>query len=438
MQSKTGLLLPRVFRGNRLLEEYLLAGEKPLFDIQRELEGFLEKLLPFGAPADFLSWLFYALGAEDYLRDDWDEVKKRVVLANLFKLFRTKGTVEGLRLHLRILVDQTLIKANQPPDKSFSGISYSESERLQFEALHPEIRIYPFKHQGKQHSFFVGDFLGDPALDFSVFPSRTDALLRIGDTVELYDPLTGEAKPLNYFHIEKEYVEKKARQVVEIRKKGKAYGIFLSYFAFGKLVDHGAKERFYTVELLRPWKEEIERRIPLSIKPTLSPFRTYYEEEKVRAKAYGLFLRNRYTDRFRDEGGAFIQGYFVRSNAGERIYKRLKLFDPNRIHFRRNINIIRFLGALRLSSIPKCSLEAYVDISSFAPKKLIFFQRFLSGYLLKSGAEGRIQKMLWAGRKAKAAGIKVKIATSLRHPLRSSQILVSGNIKSGDFVMEAI
>lgn len=435
MQSKTSLFLPML--RTAFFEGFLEAAEKSLFDIEEILEGFEPKLRSDTVPDEWLNWLFYALGGEDYLRDDFDDTRKRNALKRIFDLYKGRGTFPGMDLHWQLLVDNRLLKANQPPSKSFCGLSLTEGERKEFEKNHPEIRVYPFKSSGEKHSFFIRDCFGDPDENYSVFPAQTDALLRIGEAVELYDPLADESTALHFFQYDKEHIERKTSNVVEVRLKGKAVGLFCGNILKGFTIDHGAKKRLYRLQLAGIFQDEITKRIPLAATPSLIPFRMFYEEVKVSGDGRGFFLANRYPDVYPDTGGSFLPSFFVRRLAGERIYKKFKLFDPARVSFAQR-TILAYMGAFRLGVLPPHTAEAYVDMLHVKPKKAFFITGFANGFYYKSDAGERIEKMRWAGNLARRAGSKIKIQTKNRKPIRALSSVVAGQYRVGEYRLEVI
>ncbi len=428
MQSKTGLLLPLVFRGNEQLEGFLTASEEDTYSLLKELESFLPKLLPGSSPEEWLRWLFYALGAEDYYREDFTRTDKRRILENIFELYKYKGTVKGLELHLRLLINRELYKATQPPDKCFLSPSYTNEERRQFEALMPEIRVFPFKKNSQGPTFFLGDF---PNADF---PDTTNAILRIGDVVELYDPLTGQSTPLNTYTLEKEYVHRKLRKEVQIRKKSKAHGVLPEDFLSGFIVNQKAGERLYTLVLEQPYTEEIERRRWLSVQPSLTPVRTTYEEERVSGQATGFYLFNKYMDIYEDRGGSFLGEVPVSSDAEERIFKKLKLFDPDRASPVVNSSF-RFLGATRVSSLKEFTMEAYVNATDF--QKAMHITTPLWGFASSSDANERIEDILWAADKNRPAGVKTLVSVTNHRPVRVGEFQLNRN-KLGEYILGVI
>lgn len=462
MQSKTGLILPGIFRGNDFQEGFLQAAEPPLFHAEHEIQAFIDNLaLPLfngsngliknssnglsSSCIGWVDWLFYALGAEKYLRDDFNSVQKRNVLMRLFEMYRTKGTVQGLRLHWEVLADMEMFDFRQPPDKSFNSPSLTEQERALWEQKHPEIRIYPFAAKGwKGKAMFASDCIGWG------HPSITDAGARLADRVELYDPLTCSKTLLNSFYIDAAYALRRLKNVIEVRLKGKAYGIFLLISSNSSssssglnssngskcLVDHEAGKRLYNIQLYAEAHETINVRKQLSIKPTLQPMRGYYELEYIHGKRTGISLTNRYTDIYKDRGGSYLSGaYAAQSDARQRIMKKMRLYDPVRVSFfeRESFN---YLNDMKIGRLGAHHAEAYVDMIAYAPKRAAYFASHMNEHLCASDAGQRIQKMLWAGNLARQAGCKASVSITNRKPVKTGMGTLCGRHRSGQYIRQ--
>lgn len=435
MQSKTSLILPGLFRGNEFQEKFLQSGEQPLFQIEGELERFIENLSASHAPEAWLDWLFYALGAEDYLAGDFNTTQKRTILSRLFEMYRSKGTVKGLKLHWEILTGRELLRAEQPPSKSFNSTSLTVDERKAWEANHPEIRVYPFAERGiRRWALMPDDFIGRG------YPSITTAGLRLADRVELYDPKTGVKNLLNGFYYDSKYVKRKAKNIVEIRKKGRAMGVFASIAMTASrrcTVNHEAGSRLYNIELYQEYSDGIQKRSQLAIRPSLEPMRGYYENEYIKGKKVGINLGNRYKDVYKDRGGTYLFGsYFAVSTARQRIVRKMKLFDPDRVIFAKRESF-NYLNAMKMGALQPHHIEAYVDMSSKAPARAFHLAGYLNDYLYQSGTGGRIVKMRWAGNLARQAGCKVIVSITNRIPLIATMGILCGKYKTGQYIRRA-
>lgn len=386
---------------------------------------------------DHIAWGFHI--------DGWEFAetieRKRAFIKLFFDFHRYKGTSYGLRLYWRALINRLVLKID-PPGKSFLGTSMTQEERERFESVHPEVRVYPFRHTGAKRSLFCGDCTGDPSENYGVYPARTEALLRIGDRVTVYDPRLDVETEINRFEYDSVYVTQKATDTIEIRKPGNesSGGIFLGRFLEGETMDTGADQRLYTLTLDREYTTELERRTPLSIQPSLIPFRTTYETETEEGVAVGIHLGNRYPDDYPETGGSFIgQNFPVASNAAERVYKKLRLFDPDRVPGTMSTGRMTYLGAFRIGQQPPHTARVAVDMQG----KRIPGAQFLSGYLrgrhlCTSDAETRIEQMRYVGKMAKRASDKVLISIRNRYEITTSSGLLTGTKKCGQIELEVI
>ena len=188
--------------------------------------------------------------------------------------------------------------------------------------------------------------------------------------MELYDPLSKESTDLHSMLYESENITRMATDTVEVRLPGKASGIFPGRCLSGYLVDHGAKERLYTMQLKSAYTTEAQRRSPMSITPSLTPMTVYYREAAENGIAKGAFLHNRWPDQYAGKGGRAHLGaaYPAKSHAAQRLYRYLKLFDPERVKpGQRKSNA--FLGAFRLGGMPPHTAEVAVDCTGVRPRR---------------------------------------------------------------------
>jgi phage tail-like protein len=91
--------LPAVYRkdpaGRDIAERFLSLFESFNMDMDEQINSMARLLDPAAVRADFLPWLASWLGIAK--EQDWSEAKFRVLLARAYGLFKTRGTVRGLR-----------------------------------------------------------------------------------------------------------------------------------------------------------------------------------------------------------------------------------------------------------------------------------------------------------------------------------------------------
>jgi len=351
--------------------------------------------------------------------------EKIEALKRVFEFRHYKGTLYGYKLYYSFFLKREVYKAS-PPYKAFISPTYTDEERKNFEKYMPEVRVYPFRKKGVKKSLFVGDILQ------TAFPLQTDALLRIGDRVELFDPLNNQTQLLNYYVLEKSYINKIIKKEIEVRLKGKKHGIFFDDPIVGFLVNQCAYNRLYRVILTEPYKEEIERKKWLSLKPSLSPIKISYEEERELGKAHGFYLSNRYKEIYHDKGGSFIGHFICKSDAESRIYKKFKLFNPERLIFS-NRKIFSFLSALRIGVFPTHTAELYIDGTGRAKPKQTFLSSF-PGALVSSDASQRIKDLVKVGKECTRVADKVLCNFTNHRVIRVGEFLL-GKHRLGEYIL---
>jgi phage tail-like protein len=112
-------MLPGIFRSKDresqgFLEKYLTVFEEiltgldetlevdgvPVTSIYQKIDVLPSNFYPESAPPEFLDWLSSWVGL--VLREDWEEDKKRKVIARIIPLYRMRGTKKGLEEYLNI------------------------------------------------------------------------------------------------------------------------------------------------------------------------------------------------------------------------------------------------------------------------------------------------------------------------------------------------
>jgi hypothetical protein len=376
--------------------------------------------------------------------DGWEYATTRELklwlVRNFYEWHIYKGTEYGHALYWSTLLNRDLLKA-EPAHKSYLGSSLTPAEREAFEAPHPEIRAYPFRSYGHKQSFFTGDCLGDPAEGWSVFPYMTDALLRCGHRLELVDPELGQVTPLHDLLYERDQVEKLAAEIIEVRKPGKAVGQFAGLPLAKPLVDHKAKARLFTLKMQHAYTDEIERRIPLAIQPSLEPMSVYYSWEQEKSVAgHRMFAANRWPDQYPDTGGQAYLGssYPPASDANLRLYKRFKLFDPERVVFNRR-DITNFLGAFRLGPLPPHIAEVAVDMAGKLPPMAFTAPGYAgAGHFTISDAAARIAQVRHVGKMAARRSDKILLSITNRKQIQASTSVLAGDAVAGEYRLEVI
>lgn len=405
------------------LQEELSLGYIPRVEIWARIKELSEDQL------DHLAWHLH-LDGYSYCNS---KKEKLWLVENFHDWHRYKGTIYGHRLYWRKLLNRQ-VYGYAPRTNSFLGASLSAEERQKFEAPHPEARVYPYRNKGLMYGLFLNHVLSPP------YPVVSDAVDRVGLQVYSYDPLCDQETKLNTI---KAYTDK--RSIIPIALAGKATGVFLG--AAGKCfsVDHGSAGRLYNITLSSPPVNELERRHSLTIQP-LTPIHSYYQEERVAGIAIGVFCYNRHTDVYPTKAGSCLGGYvsapqdgekkvFVsQSSAADRIYKKIKLFDPARA-VKTTKTVQSFLGGFRLGKLPPHQGEIAVDATGVASPWTLYTKGSYmgKGYLVKSGVEERIKQILDVGRLAARMSDKILISITNHKEITASTIHKAGGVVAGQY-----
>jgi hypothetical protein len=368
-----------------------------------------------------------------YHVDGWEYVATRAQKIDLIKRFyefhRYKGTKYGLSLYLRTFLARDLLSC-APPTKSYCGASLTDAERAAWEANFPELRVYPYRHAGTRQGACVGDFAG------ACWPGVSDAILRIGDQVALYDPMTGAESKLDNLVTERDVRARLASQRVVVRVPGSVgRAMFCGRFVPGYAADTGAASRLYTLDLAVGYSDEIERRHALSVRPSLTPIRIGCDQvASPGMRGWHAFLGHRWPNAWSEPAACFLNGAFAApSTAKDRLYRQTKLFDPSRVTFSRRATST-FLGAFRLGAVRPHYAEAAVDMLRPAPGRAQFVGRHI--YLHHTcdlDAGSWIDRMRRVGRLAVRLSDRVLVSTANRQQIRASESLACGAAVCGEY-----
>ncbi|MCB2186933.1 MAG: phage tail protein [Deltaproteobacteria bacterium] len=392
------------------------------------------------APEAVLDHLAWHLHLDGYEFADSRALKQWLV-EHFHDWHRYKGTVHGLALYWRVLLNRRLLSAT-PPHKFYWGKTLTQAEQEAFEAPHPEIRLYPFRHRTQSYCLCWGGMhWGRDAYVHS------DALLRVGDRVALYDPLTGRESNLHSLLYETAWVERLARQEIEVRLPGgPGRGMFWGAGGWPNFwVDQEAGQRLYTLHLDRPYQDLVERRTPLAARPGLTPFSTYYQEvREPTLSPGGVFWANKYPDEpatVRGRGGACFWGgglFWAERRAGDRLYKRFKLFDPTRVS-QASRRASLFWGAFSFGGMPAHTAQVAVDMLGPAPKRGLNWGAGLhwgTSHYYVSDAADQIARVCQVGRLTRRRSDKILLAITNRQPVTASPGVLAGAARAGEYRLE--
>ncbi|GAA1942440.1 phage tail protein [Kitasatospora viridis] len=98
-----GGLLPAVFQEDRLAMRWTAALDEVLAPVISTLDCLDAYTDPLLAPADFVRWLAGWLGT--VLDENWPLERQRAAVAHSVRLYRGRGTVEGLRALIELVTE---------------------------------------------------------------------------------------------------------------------------------------------------------------------------------------------------------------------------------------------------------------------------------------------------------------------------------------------
>ncbi|WP_018681099.1 phage tail protein [Actinokineospora enzanensis] len=99
-------LLPAVYQEDPFAARFLAGFDDMLAPILSTLDCVVDYLDPVLAPEDFLAWLAGWVGIE--VDEGWPLPRRRAAVASAVEMYRTRGTVAGLRANLEVLTGGTV------------------------------------------------------------------------------------------------------------------------------------------------------------------------------------------------------------------------------------------------------------------------------------------------------------------------------------------
>ncbi|WP_321336577.1 phage tail protein I [Breoghania sp.] len=301
-------IIPHTSALDLAVEETTSFGNFPDFDLVGSMTD------PARIPAKYLPFLAFELGVDLWL-DEWDESKKRSVIAKQVRLHRIKGTLAGIR-EMLALVDAEVVQAIRPPQRAFAGRTITKAQRDAWLAKMPQVRIYLVSETGTKGAdgFARGDTPTAPAVAGGYAGAmfarldRAAAIYGRRATLRLPDGAETSLTRATVETTEAAGVETVSEQVYTRGEAGAA--LFSGGFASGRFVsEKWPKPQIYTYSLDRSY---IDRESALhldTVSPGLEPVDINYERmsDKGRAGAasfVGLFAGQKYA--VEDRGGDML------------------------------------------------------------------------------------------------------------------------------------
>ncbi len=102
--------LPNIYRQydmrqGSILKRFLWLLKHPRIPIDRTIRDIHTYFEPYNTPSKFLPYMASVLAL--VLDENWDEAKKRELIANIVKIYKLRGTSRGLALYLKIYTEST-------------------------------------------------------------------------------------------------------------------------------------------------------------------------------------------------------------------------------------------------------------------------------------------------------------------------------------------
>ncbi|WP_336800662.1 phage tail protein I [Kaistia sp. MMO-174] len=365
----------------------------------------------------FLAWAF----SVDVWDEAWPEEVKRSVVRNAIPLHRIKGTLEGIRRHVR-LAGGEVVRAVLPPAKLFLGQTLTPAERRAFLANFPEIRITSVVQRGHAgRAFFPGPiqpgpyrrnaFLADAGGAVS-FPADLQARERFGRRGLYVDG--GVSIPLAVAEIRQDEngapIDAFERLVIPGRAAG---GYFTDAPRFQRWLGQAvAAERVVSLSIV-----PAETPTPVAVRGGLMPISV--EPETIRVPGenrWGAFC------------GRFAGRFFVETRADVSIYQSIRLHDTTRAIARRKA--FTFLNADRFGMD---AFTAELDIAIRGRRPRIIQNQYMTGFLY-AGDREKEAKVYRAIVASKAARDTILVNTKISRPPTLGNDLFVGQVRVGEFV----
>ncbi len=363
---------------------------------------------PATCPAELLPLLAYELSV-DIWDDAWTVEKKRSIVMQAIRFHRMKGTLSGIKEYVRHSGGE-ILSLVRPPAKSFYSPHQSREEREEWLASLAELRLFDTAEPtaipgrnfhgttaaGGYRSFFA-DALGRG----QIFCPPSTANERFGARAEFHDQ--GIETPVPRLNLD-----------------GSGTRIFLHGHApWSVFAGLPAGDRFFL-------KSQAARRIvsiSLEVSETnreLARFPVNASLDPVNAvpemvMKKGVLLHSVFS------GLPVSRRYYARTTANLRVFRSVRLFDPDRVPAGRKA--LSYWGAARLGLPPY-----WAELKTSIPGRRSRFAAdlFISGFFVQSPRK-KLEAVRAAVGAAKSARDKILLHTKTYRPLRAGTTLLVGS-----------
>jgi hypothetical protein len=364
---------------------------------------------PATIPVPLLPWLAWAEDAR-YWRNDFSIEEKRALTAGSWNLHRRAGTLWAFKTMAR-LSGASIDKAIVPPAKAFLSPSLSRGERNQFLKRYPELRIYRYRDHGQRsgvyrHRYYAGK-TWLPLSDAEARFAPRAFLVRDGVETAL-----ATTERVNRSDV------KNAMTLTEIRIPADAGQ---ASFCIGHhqhyLINMNASTRFHRLALTGIYHDSGDQLRRVVIEPGLAPVEVHYDlVADIGVAGQGQFASRP------------LSKPCAASTAGDRLYKRSYLFDPEIAVQRRQASL--FCGAFRLG-MPAFHGELMLKIPG--RRNRLSAARFVRGFTLAHDP-AVLNNTLGALRDVARAADRIAINTHINRPATAGLTITAGPLQAGAWI----
>lgn len=368
-------------------------------------EAIVPAYRPQAIPERLLPWLAWAFDVPLWPAEP---AERRGIVSGSWRLHRLRGTLGGLK-SIAHYAGAEVIQAITPPAKSYVGPALTRAQRNAFVARYPQLRIYRHRTQGQRIGLHCGDPLG------RWLPVQTDALVRIAPRAYLYKDGTETELTVLERKTETRTATAQSSTVTEVSIPGAAGRLsFVARFP-GYLTVTEAARRFYRLRLRQTYqdsRETLRKHIAL---PGLAPIDIHPDAIAQTGQATGV------------HAGQFVARSMLASTAGDRLYQRLYLFDPD-------VEVIRRSATLNLNAGRLGMPAHHAELALRVPgqRHKLATGSFVRGHLLAC-EHARLKHSLQALRQMARASDRISINTAIERPALAGQSVLAGAVVAGQW-----
>ncbi|RPE72537.1 tail protein P2 I [Tibeticola sediminis] len=340
-----------------------------------------------------------------------DEAAQRALIAASPRLHALIGTPAGLRTLAR-LAGAHIARMEMPPAKTFLGF-WDDASRRQWLDAHPEMRLHTLRERSASEGLMLGRaYIGHRAEP----PCRTAAMARSAIRAEIVWP-DGRVEPLTSHQWST--LDTEASGTLDLARRAQAVGQVIGRPLAGVVSRADASARLWRIERVR-YRERQHLLTLRQMAPSLEPLTPDTETVAARARRAGVLTF----------GATLYGAHTARSDAGARIYHRIRLHDP--AVAARPKHGPAYLGFTRLTSPPFVAL-AHVRMPA-RRLPMTIASSAMRACLATGDARARIAPVLDAMDWARAVHDQVLVRTRLHGVARASRIHRAGQVLAGQVI----